>query len=66
MSTESTEKKESTACCDPKEFKGVFEMMSKCFTGQSGTRNCSAVMESMMKSGCCGPATEEKKKEGCR
>jgi hypothetical protein len=65
MSTESKKKKESAACRDPKEFKVMFEMMNKCFTSQSGAHDCSAIMESMKKGGCCSPATDEKKKKSC-
>jgi hypothetical protein len=65
MSTESKENKESAACCDPKEFKGMFEMMNKCFISQSGAHDCSAIMESIKKGGCCSPATEKKKKKSC-
>ena len=60
MSTESKEKKEGAACCDPKEFKGMFEMMSKCCTGESGFSNCSDMME-RMKAMCCGQKAEGKK-----
>ena len=65
MGKESTEKKESAACCNPKEFMGMFEMMSKCFADKSGANDCSAFMESMKKGGCCNPTNEEKKKESC-
>lgn len=66
---ETKDKKDKTTCtdfgCNPENFKGMFEMMNKCFTGQSGAHNCSAIMESMKKGDCCSQATEEKKKESC-
>jgi hypothetical protein len=61
MCSETKEKKENATCCDPKFFKGLTEMMNKCFTNQNGPHDCSAIMESMKKGGCCSPATEEKK-----
>jgi hypothetical protein len=65
MCSEKKEKKENAACCDPEYFKCMSEMMNKCFTSQSGTHDCSAIMESMKSGGCCSPASEEKKKESC-
>jgi hypothetical protein len=61
MCSETKEKKENATCCDPKFFKGLTEMMNKCFTNQNGPHDCSAIMESMKKGGCCSSATEEKK-----
>ncbi len=49
----------------PKEFRGMFEMMGKCCAGEKTTIDCSAMMESMKKGGCCGPASEETRKERC-
>jgi hypothetical protein len=59
MSTESKEKKESAACCDPKEFKGMSEMMKKCCSGQSRFNDCSAMMETMKNQSCCSPTIEK-------
>jgi hypothetical protein len=62
MSTESEEKKESAACCDPEKFQGMFGMMGKCFPGEK-TPDCSAFMESMKKGGCCTDMMEMMKKK---
>ncbi len=65
MCAETKEKKENAACCDPKEIKGMFEMMGKCCAGEKVNIDCSAVMESMKKGGCCNQAIEETKKASC-
>jgi hypothetical protein len=62
MSTESKEKKEGVACCDPKKFKGMFEMMNKCCSGGDIQSDWQDKMEKMMGT-CCGPKTEDTKKE---
>lgn len=62
MGTESKEKKESMACCDPKDSKGMFEMMNK-FCSERDIRG--PWMETMgkMMGTCCGQKTEDTKKE---
>ncbi len=55
--------KDKTACCDHAQFKGRFEMMSKCFTGKTGPSDCSGMME-QMKAAFCGSEKEETK-SGC-
>lgn len=59
MSSESNRKKENAACCDPGDFRGMSEMMGKCFSGENTSFNCSAIMESMKKKGCCASKTEK-------
>jgi len=59
MCTErSTENKDKSACCNSGQFKSMFEMMSKCFTGKSGSSDCTEMME-QMKAAFCGPKKEE-------
>lgn len=65
MSSETNEKKENAACCDPKEFQGMFEMMEKYCAGKTVTLDCSTIIEAVKKGCSCGPATEETKKESC-
>ncbi len=45
MSSE-TNKKKNAACCDSGDFQGMSEMMSKCFSGENTSFDCSAMMES--------------------
>ena len=49
-------------CCDPKSFKGMSEMMKKCFSGE-GSFDCKAMMETMTDQACCGPETEKASKD---
>jgi len=35
-------------CCDPENFKKMFEMMSKCCPGQSDSTDFSTMMKNMM------------------
>jgi hypothetical protein len=56
--------KDESACCSAEQFKGMFEMMSKCFTGDTGLTNFTEIMERMKKT-CCGPKKEDAKSEGC-
>jgi hypothetical protein len=49
-------------CCDPENFKKMFEMMNKCCPGQSNSTDLSAMMSGMMKNMmemCCGSKTED-------
>jgi hypothetical protein len=62
-SEESKEKKDEETCCNPENFKGMFEMMSKCFKGE-GNFDCSTIMKEMKNQSCCGPK-EEDTKTGC-
>jgi hypothetical protein len=65
MSTEETNKKEdrtkpeSSGPMGP----GMFEMMTKCRTGEKAFADCAAMMKSKMAAmtsmPCCGPGTEE-------
>jgi hypothetical protein len=64
MCSEENGKKEDEACCNPEEFKGMSEMMEKCFSGKKTSSDCSDMMDSMKKKGCCTPKTE-KKVTGC-
>jgi hypothetical protein len=67
MNTEKTNGKKDKAAgtdfgCNPKDFKGMFEMMGKCCNGQDGFPDCTAMMKSMMQN-CCEPKTENTKFE---
>ena len=75
MNTEETKDKGKKAGCADftTKFKGMFEGMSRCCTGQEGSIDCSAMMNGMMKEmmeKCCGTRTENiktgdrSKKEG--
>jgi hypothetical protein len=64
MCSEKNGKQENAACCNPEEFKGMSEMMEKCFSGENTSLDCSAMMESMKKKCCCTPEREEKE-TGC-
>lgn len=49
-------------CCDPENFKKMFEMMNKCCPGQSDSTDFSAMMSGMMKNMMemrCGSKTED-------
>jgi hypothetical protein len=69
MSTEKIkDTKDKSGCTDlgstPKDFQEMFERMSKCFKGQGGSFDCSAVMDRMMKNMtemCCGPKADNAK-----
>jgi len=52
--------KDKTACCDPGQFRSMFEMMNKCFTGKGGPSDCTEMME-QMKAAFCGPEKGETK-----
>ncbi len=74
MKTKETKKAKGTADetkgtwfkCDPENFKGMFEEMSKCFTGQHGFTDCSTMMEVMKNQSCCGPMAEKETKDSSR
>ncbi len=64
MKTEKTKgngtKNEGTdfGCCNPENFKEMFEKMSKCFPGQDGSTASFAMKDNMMKKMmeiCCPP-----------
>jgi hypothetical protein len=61
MCAETKESKETSSSCDQKGFQGMFEMMGKCCAGEKNTIDCSTIMESMKKGGCCASKTEETK-----
>jgi len=49
-------------CCDPGNFKKMFEMMNKCCPDQSNSTDFSAMMSGMMKNMmemCCRSKTED-------
>jgi hypothetical protein len=51
-------------CCDPENFKKMFEKMSKCFLGQEDSPDFSAMKGAMMKNMmkmCCPPKTTDTK-----
>ena len=53
-------------CCDPENFKKMFEMMNKCCPGQSDSTDFSAMKDSMMKKMmemCCPPTTVDTKED---
>jgi len=62
-------------CCNPENFKEMFEKMSKCFPSQDGSAAFSAMKDGMMKKMmemCCPPKTtgtkedtESSEKENC-
>jgi hypothetical protein len=52
MCAETKESKKTGACCNPKGFKEMFEMMGKCCAGEKNTFDCSAMMESIKKGSC--------------
>ena len=63
MCTErSKEDRDKSACCDPGQFKSMFETMSKCFAGKGGTSDCTEMME-QMKAAFCGAKKEETKSD---
>ncbi len=64
MCSEKNGKQENAACCNSKEFKEMSEMMKKCFSGEKTSVDCSAMMESMKKKGCCSTKTD-KSETGC-
>lgn len=59
MCAEKKDMNETEACCDPKEFQGMFEMMNRCCAGKKVAIDCSAMMEMMKQGGCCVPETEK-------
>ena len=70
MKTEKTKgngtKKEGSdfGCCNPENFKEMFEKMSKCFPGQDGSTDFSSMKDGMMKKMmemCCGPIATDTK-----
>jgi hypothetical protein len=52
------ENKDEAGCCNPENFKNMFEMMGKCRTGKSGF-DCSSMMEAMRSEFCCGSEAEK-------
>ncbi len=53
-------------CCNPENFKKMFEMMGKCFLGQGDATDFSAMKGDMMKKMmemCCPPKTADTKEE---
>lgn len=56
------EKQGESTCCGHEQFKGMFDMMSKCFTGDTGLSNSTEIMKKM-KETCCGPGKDESKSE---
>ena len=51
-------------CCNPEDFKKMFEKKCKCFFGQNDATDFSAMKEGMMKKMmemCCGSKAEETK-----
>jgi hypothetical protein len=63
MCAETRESKKPSSGCDPKGFQGMFEVMSKCCSGEKNTIDCSTMMEAMKKGGCCASKTEETKSD---
>jgi len=71
MSTKETKGKGDKDRCgefEPasKGFKEMFKMMSKCSTGQTGTTDCSAMMDEVMKGMmemCCRPDADNTKED---
>jgi hypothetical protein len=53
-------------CCNPENFKEMFEKMSKCFPGQDGSADFSAMKGGMMKKMmemCCPPKETDMKEK---
>lgn len=53
-------------CCNPENFKEMFEKMSKCFPGQYGSADSSAMKDGMMKKMmemCCPSKTTDTKED---
>ena len=53
-------------CCNPENFKGMFEKISRCCLGQGDSPDFSAMKGDMMKNMmemCCGPKTTETKED---
>jgi hypothetical protein len=51
-------------CCNPENFKVMFEKMSKCFPGQDGSPDFSDMKDGMMKKMmemCCPPKATDSK-----
>ena len=46
--------------CNPQDFKGMFEMIGKCFSDQDEMPDCSAMMKTMMAN--CGQSRTKYKK----
>ncbi len=74
MKTKETKKAKGTADktkttgfkYDPGNFRGMFEIISKCFTGQHSFIDCSTMMEAMKNQSCCGPMAEKETKDSSR
>ena len=47
-------------CCNPEDFKKMFETKCECFSGQSDATDFSAMMKNMMGM-CCGLKAEDTK-----
>ncbi len=53
-------------CCNPENFKEMFEKMGKCFPGQGDSTDFSGMKGDMMKKMmemCCGPKTTDTKED---
>lgn len=53
-------------CCEPENFKEMFEKMSKCFPRHDGPADFSAIRDGMMKrmmEKCCPPKTADTKED---
>ena len=62
-SEESKENKDEAKCCNPEKFQSMFEMMDKCFKGESNF-DCSTIMKAMKNQSCCS-SKEGNNKTGC-
>ena len=65
MCSEKNGKQENAACCNPEEFKGMSEIMGKCFSGENTSCDPSAMKESMKQKGCCASKTEKTETDCC-
>jgi hypothetical protein len=72
MKTEKTKENETKnegvnfGCCNPENFKEMFEKMSKCFPGQDGPVDFSAMKDGMMKrmmEMCCPPKSTDTRED---
>ena len=64
MCTETTkENKNEGTCCNPENFQSMFEMMNKCFKGESNF-DCFSIMKEINNQSCCG-SREKDAKTGC-
>ena len=53
-------------CCNLTGYRETFKKMSNCFTGQSGSADCSSMKDDMMKKMkefCCPPNTTDTQKD---